>query len=138
MHALDKTTGTTAYYQQTGPLLGKMRAEISTLSQLAPQADYDAFLQLYEEEIVPLDSCLLELMKTEAASAATPQLSGNPPPSGTPQPSRCMASERKFAWASRDTLAASEVHQDLAECLDREFASLAQAFRLQDRLAAAP
>ncbi len=53
------------YYLQSGPLLGKMRAEISTLLQLAPQANYDAFLQLYEEEILALDSCLLELMKIE-------------------------------------------------------------------------
>jgi hypothetical protein len=123
-----------AYYQHTGALLGTMRAEISTLLQLAPQANYEAFLRLYQEEILPLDSCLLELMRTDAASAATPQPPGSPPPSGTPQPSRCMASEGKFAGASWDTLAASEVHQDLTESLDREFASLAQAFRLQDRL----
>jgi hypothetical protein len=127
-----------AYYQQTGSLLGKMRAEISTLLQLAPQANYDAFLQLYEEEIVPLDSCLLELMKAEAASSATPQPPGSPPPTGTPQPSRCIASEGKFAGASWDTLAAGIVHQDLADSLDREFAGLARAFRLQDRLADAP
>ena len=118
-----------AYYQHTGPLLGTMRAEISTLLQLAPRANYDAFLQLYEEEIVPLDSCLLELLKLEAASSGTPQ------PSGTRQPSRCLASQGKFAGTSWDTLAASVVHQDLAESLDREFASLAEAFRLQDRLA---
>jgi hypothetical protein len=118
-----------AYYQHTGPLLGTMRAEISTLLQLAPRANYEAFLQLYEEEIVPLDSCLLELLKLEAASSGTPQ------PSVTPQPSRCLASQGKFAGTSWDTLAASVVHQDLAESLDREFASLAEAFRLQDRLA---
>ena len=121
-----------AYYTQSSPLLSKMRAEISTLLRLAPRANYDAFLQLYQEELVALDSCLLELMKIEAASSATPQ------PSGTPQPSRCMASEGKFAGASWDALAAAIVHQDLAESLDREFANLAQAFRLQDRLADAP
>jgi hypothetical protein len=113
------------YYLQTGPLLGKMRAEISTLLQLAPRANYDAFLQLYDEEISALDSCLLELMKIEAASSGTPQLSA------TPQPSGCVASEGKFAGASWDTLAAGIVDQDLADSLDREFASLAQAFRLQ-------
>jgi hypothetical protein len=113
------------YYLQTGPLLGKMRAEISTLLQLAPRANYDAFLQLYDEEISALDSCLLELMKIEAASSGTPQ------PSATPQPSGCVASEGKFAGASWDTLAAGIVDQDLADSLDREFASLAQAFRLQ-------
>src|SRR3954451_18733411 len=108
-----------AYYLQSGPLLGTMRAEISTLLQLAPQANYDAFLQLYEGEILPLDSCLLELMTMEAAS------------SGTPQPSRCVASEGKFAGASWATLTAAEQHQGLAGSLDREFAHLAQAFRFQ-------
>ena len=121
-----------AYYAQSSPLLGKMRAEISTLLQLAPRANYDAFLRLYDEEIVPLDSCLLELMTLEAASSATPR------PSGTPGPSRCLASEGAFAGASWDALAAEVVHQDLAESLDREFAGLAEAFRLQDRLADAP
>jgi hypothetical protein len=108
-----------AYYLQTGPLLGKMRGEISTLLRLAPQSTYESFLRLYEEEVLALDSCLLELMKIEAAS------------SGTPQPSGCVASEGKFAGASWDTLAASIVHQDLADSLDREFAELARAFRLQ-------
>src|ERR671916_172873 len=51
-----------AYYQHTGPLLGKIRGEISTLLQLAPRANYEAFLRLYEEEILLLDSCLLQLM----------------------------------------------------------------------------
>jgi len=121
-----------AYYLQTGPLLGKMRAEISTLLQLAPQSTYESFLRLYDEEILPLDSCLLELMKLESASAGTPQ------PSGTPLPSGCRASEGKFAGASWDTLTAAVVHQDLAKSLDQEFASLAQEFRLQDRLGDAP
>jgi len=120
-----------AYYLQSGPLLATMRAEISTLLQLAPQANYDAFLQLYEGEILPLDSCLLELMTMEAASAGTPQPAATPQPSVTPQPSRCLASEGKFAGASWATLTAAEQHQDLAGSLDREFASLAQAFRFQ-------
>jgi hypothetical protein len=127
-----------AYYLQSGPLLGKMRAEISTLLQLAPRANYDAFLQLFDEEISALDSCLLELMTMEAASSATPPPSATPQPAGTPQPARCVASEGKFAGASWETLAATVVHQGLAGSLDREFASLAQAFRLQDRLAEAP
>ena len=67
-----------AYYLQSGPLLGTMRAEISTLLQLAPQSNYESFLRLYEEEILPLDSCLLELMKIEAATSGTPQPSGTP------------------------------------------------------------
>ena len=74
----------------------------------------------------------------DAASAATPQPLTTPQPSGTPQPSRCMASEGKFAGASWETLADTVVHQGLAGSLDQEFANLAQAFRLQDRLAEAP
>jgi hypothetical protein len=132
-----------AYYLHSGPLLATMRAEISTLLQLAPQANYDAFLRLYDEEISAVDSCLLELMKSEAVTSGTPQLSGTPQPSvpqpsGTPQPSRCVASEGKFAGATWETLATAIVHQGLAGSLDREFANLAQAFRLQDRLADTP
>jgi hypothetical protein len=81
-----------AYYLQTGPLLGKMRGEISTLLRLAPQSNYESFLRLYEDEVLPLDSCLLELMKSESASSGTPQASGEPASSGTPQPSGCVAS----------------------------------------------
>jgi hypothetical protein len=120
-----------AYYLQTGPLLGKMRGEISTLLRLAAQSNYASFLRLYEEEVLALDSCLLELMKIEAASSGTPQPSGEPASSVDPQPFGCVASEGKFAGASWDTLATSIVHQDLADNLDREFASLAKAFRLQ-------
>jgi hypothetical protein len=120
-----------AYYLQTGPLLGKMRGEISTLLRLAAQSNYASFLRLYEEEVLALDSCLLELMKIEAASSGTPQPSGEPASSVDPQPFGCVASEGKFAGASWDTLATSIVHQDLADNLDREFASLAMAFRLQ-------
>jgi len=116
------------YYLKTGPLLGKMRADVSTLLQLAPQANYEAFLRLYNEDVLPLDSCLLELMKIEATAMATPTAT----PPGDPQPARCLASEGKFSGASWDTLAASVVHQDLSQSLDREFASLARAFRLQD------
>jgi hypothetical protein len=120
-----------AYYLQTGPLLGKMRGEISTLLRLAAQSNYASFLRLYEEEVLALDSCLLELMKIEAASSGTPQPSGEPASSVDPQPFGCVASEGKFAGASWDTLATSIMHQDLADNLDREFASLAKAFRLQ-------
>jgi hypothetical protein len=121
-----------AYYRHSAPLLATMRAEISTLLRLAPPSTYEAFLRLYEEEILALDSCLLELMKIETAS------SGTPPPSGTPEPLRCGASAGKFAGASWDALAAGVVHNDLAKSLDQEFARLAQAFRLQDRLSDAP
>ncbi len=109
-----------AFYQQTGPLLGKIRADISTLLRLAPESSYDAFLQLYETEVVPLDSCLLELMKRESTN-----------PDDNSQPARCVASKGKYAGASWDTLAAAIVNQDLAKSIDRQFADLAQVFRLQ-------
>ncbi len=109
-----------AYYTNTGPLLGKMRAEISTLLRLAPRSTYDRFMRLYEDEILPLDACLLELMKGDQAAT-----------SGTPQPTQCGASEGKHAGASWDTLAASIVADDLGKSIDQVFADLAQTFRLQ-------
>jgi hypothetical protein len=108
-----------AYYLESGPVLGKMRAEISTLLRLAPRPTYEAFLRLYEDEVLPLDSCLLELMKLEAASA------------GKPLPTGCVASEGKFYGASWDTLAAYVFDQELAGQVDRELESLAKAFGLQ-------
>jgi hypothetical protein len=108
-----------AYYLQSGPVLGKMRAEISTLLRLAPRPTYDSFLRLYEDEVLPLDSCLLELMKIEAASA------------GDPEPTGCVASEGKFFGASWDTLASYVFAQELADQVDRELESLAKAFGLQ-------
>jgi hypothetical protein len=105
-----------AYYAQSGPLLGKMRSEISMLLRLAPRANYESFLRLYEEEVLPLDSCLLELMNTAEDS----------------QTARCVTVEGKFAGASWDTLTDYIVQQDLAMQADREFANLATAFRLHD------
>jgi hypothetical protein len=107
-----------AYYLESGPLLGKMRAEISTLLRLAPRPTYESFLRLYEEEILPLDSCLLELMKIEAASSEDQQTTG------------CVASEGKFYGVSWDTLTTYVVEQDLADRADRELESLARAFGL--------
>jgi hypothetical protein len=43
-----------------------------------------------------------------------------------------VASEGKFYGASWDTLTAYVVQQDLADQVDREFASLAEAFGLHD------
>jgi len=110
-----------AYYEQSGPLLGKMRADISTMLRLAPRPTYESFLRLYEEEVLAFDSCLLELMKLELMKT-----------DGSPQPSRCVASEGKFAGASWDTLTAYVLQQDLAEKVDLEFESLAKAFGLHD------
>ncbi|MBA2597518.1 MAG: hypothetical protein H0V00_12925 [Chloroflexia bacterium] len=110
-----------AYYEQSGPLLGKMRADISTMLRLALRPTYESFLRLYEEEVLAFDSCLLELMKLELMKT-----------DGSPQPSRCVASEGKFAGASWDTLTAYVLQQDLAEKDDLEFESLAKAFGLHD------
>jgi hypothetical protein len=114
------TRAVDTYYKNTGPLLGKMRAEISTLLQLAPQSTYDAFLTFYEDHVAPLDSCLLELMKLEQTTT-----------DGDAQPPRCVQSKGRFAGASWDTLADMIVQNDLAGGLDREFAALAEVFRLQ-------
>jgi hypothetical protein len=69
--------------------------------------------------VLPLDSCLLELMKLEAES------------SGASLPTGCVTSEGKFFGASWDTLAAYVFEQDLADQVDRELESLAKAFGLQ-------
>src|SRR5918997_1063981 len=92
-----------AYYLESGPVLGKMRAEISMLLRLAPRPTYEAFLRLYEDEVLPLDSCLLELLKLEADSA------------GDPLPTGCVASEGKFYGASWATLATYVYEQELAD-----------------------
>ena len=118
------------YYEQSGPLLGKMRAEISMLLRLAPRATYESFLRLYEDEVLAFDSCLLELMKLDADSAGTPQRSGTPQ-RGTPQPSRCVASDGKFAGGTWDTLNDYVLQQELATNADRELEALAKAFGLQ-------
>jgi hypothetical protein len=107
-----------AYYVESGPVLGTMRAEISRLLRLAPRPVYESFLRLYEDEVLALDSCLLELMKMEATS------SGDAPTTG------CVASEGKFFGASWDTLADYVLEQDLAGQADRELESLAKAFLL--------
>jgi hypothetical protein len=117
-----------AYYLQAGPLLGAMRADISKLLRLAPGQSYDAFLGLYEQEILPLDSCLLELMKKEATVAATP--AANTPAAMT-QPPLCLAAQGKFAGSSWDTLANYVEKQDLAELVDRELETLAKALGLE-------
>ncbi len=108
-----------AYYLESGPVLGTMRAEISTLLRLAPRPTYESFLRLYEDEVLALDSCLLELMKRESMKA-----------DGDSEPSACVASEGKFYGVSWDTLTAYVLEQDLADQADREFESLAKAFGL--------
>jgi hypothetical protein len=107
-----------AYYLESGPVLVTMRAQISRLLRLAPRPTYESFLRLYEDEVLPLDSCLLELMKLEAASSADTL------------PTGCVSSEGKFYGASWDTLASYVFEQELAAQVDRELESLAKAFGL--------
>jgi hypothetical protein len=109
-----------AYYLESGPLLGKMRAEISMLLRLAPHATYESLLTLYEEEIISFDSCLLELMKSESATPSAKQAA------------RCAESDGRFAGATWDTLADYVLEQDLAQKVDAEIAALAKAFHLTD------
>jgi hypothetical protein len=112
-----------AYYKEAGPLLGAMRADISKLLRLAPGPTYDAFLGLYEQEILPLDSCLLELMKKEATSTATP--------TDDMQPVLCLAARGRFAGSSWETLTNYVEQQDLAGHVDQELESLAKALGLE-------
>lgn len=111
---------TDAYYADSGQLLGKMRAEISTLLRLAPRPTYEAFRRLFDEEIQPLDACLLELLKQEQAT-----------PAAEAGPARCSAAAGQYAGSSWDDLAAGVVRQDLGDQIDQAFAALAEAFRLQ-------
>jgi hypothetical protein len=108
-----------AYYLESGLVLGTMRAEISRLLRLAPRPTYESFLRLYEDEVLALDSCLLELMRLESMKA-----------DGDSEPSACVASEGKFYGVSWDTLTAYVLEQDLADQADRELESLAKAFGL--------
>ncbi len=116
------------YYTQSGPLLGRLRADISTLLRLAPGHTYDEFLLLYEQDILPLDSCLLELMKIEATSTATPYTGTS---DGEASPAICLASSGRFAGSSWQTLADYVERQELAQHVDRELESLAEAFGLE-------
>ncbi len=111
-----------AYYENSGPLIVQMRADISLLLRLAPRPTYEAFLQLYEDEVLPYDSCLLELMKIEATATPTP--------TGEPLSARCIKSEGKFAGATWGTLIDYVSQQYLADTVDQELEDLARAFGL--------
>ena len=118
------------YYTKSGALMGTMRAEISTLLRLAPKSTYDSFLAFYNEDIEPLDGCLLELIKQEKQAAGTPVAAAQGTSSATPTPTACSASRRKYAGATWDTLAALVVGDELTNRLDQQFAALAEDFRL--------
>lgn len=106
----DKASET--YYTESGPLLSKMRADISTLLRLAPETTYQEFLTFYNDDIQGFDACLLTLMKDDQAT---------PLPAATPAIAGCR-------W---DSLAASIVNDELADKLDHHLADLAQDFRLE-------
>lgn len=127
----------TNYYGKSGPLLGTMRAEISTLLRLAPKATYDSFLAFYNDDILSLDACLLELLKHDRLAAATP-VAGMPVVTGTPTPVSCGVSAGKFTGATWDTLASSIVGEELTHRLDQQFAALAEVFRLEGAPQAEP
>lgn len=118
------------YYTKSGALMGTMRAEISTLLRLAPTSMYDSFLAFYNEDIEPLDACLLELIKQEKQAAGTPVAAAQGTSSATPAQTTCSASRGKYAGATWDTLAALVVGDELTNRLDQQFAALAEDFRL--------
>ena len=118
------------YYTKSGALMGTMRAEISTLLRLAPKSTYDSFLAFYNEDIEPLDGCLLELIKQEKQAAGTPVAAAQGTSSATPTPTACSASRGNYAGATWDTLAALVVGDELTNRLDQQFAALAEDFRL--------
>lgn len=109
------------YFTNSGPLQGKMRSEISMLLRLAPKPTYDAFLTFFNEDLLPLDACVLELIKHD--QMATPAI-------GSPT-ATCGDSAGKYAGATWGTLAESVVHDELANAIDQHFAGLAQDFRLE-------
>ena len=118
------------YYTKSGPLLGTMRAEISTLLRLAPKETYDSFLTFYNDEIQALDGCLLELIKQDREAASTPVAALTVAESGTPTPAACTSATGKYGSATWDTLADSIVSETFTTDLDQQFADLAEVFRL--------
>lgn len=117
------------YYLKSGQQMGIMRAEISTLLRLAPKSTYDSFLSFFNDEIQPLDSCLLELINQDRKAAATP-VSAPANVNGTPTPAGCSPATGKFSGATWDTLAKAILAEEFTIRLDQEFAALAEDFRL--------
>jgi hypothetical protein len=117
------------YYGKSGQQMGIMRAEISTLLRLAPKSTYDSFLAFFNDDIQPLDGCLLELINQDR-KAATPVSAPRDDDSGTPTPAGCSPATGKFSGATWDTLAESILAEDFTDRLDQEFAALAEDFRL--------
>lgn len=118
------------YYEKSGQQMGTMRAEISTLLRLAPKSTYDSFLAFFNDEIQPLDGCLLELINQDRRAAATPVSVPQDDEGATPTPAGCSAATGKFEGATWDTLAAAILAEEFTIRLDQEFAALAEDFRL--------
>jgi hypothetical protein len=118
------------YYGKSGQQMGIMRSEISTLLRLAPRSTYDSFLAFFNEEIQPLDGCLLELINQDRKAAATPVSAPQDKAGGTPTPAACSPATGKFSGATWDTLAESILAEDFTNRLDHEFEALAEVFRL--------
>ena len=118
------------YYSKSGQQMGIMRAEISTLLRLAPQSTYDSFLAFFNDEIQPLDGCLLELINQDRRAASTPVSATQDDDSGTPTPAGCSPATGKFHGATWDTLAEAILAEAFTTRLDQEFAALAADFRL--------
>jgi hypothetical protein len=117
------------YYGKSGQQMGTMRAEISTLLRLAPKSTYDSFLAFFNDEIQPLDGCLLELINQDRKAAGTP-VSTPANDSGTPTPAGCSPATGKYSGATWDTLAEAILAEEFTIRLDQEFAALAEDFRL--------
>jgi hypothetical protein len=118
------------YYGKSGQQMGIMRAEISTLLRLAPKSTYDSFLAFFNDEIQPLDGCLLELINQDRKAAATPVSPPRDDDRGTPTPAACSPATGKFSGATWDTLAEAILAEEFTNRLDQEFAALAEDFRL--------
>lgn len=109
-----------AYDRQSGEVLATLRGEISGLMRLAPRAQYERFLSLLQDELLPYDHCLLELMRIH-------EMNLDRVPSD--DQARCSQRSGKFAKASWP-----EVERYLADELGRmtddAIASLADELQL--------
>lgn len=118
-------TAVREYDTYSGPLLGKVRAEISKLLRLAPRPLYDEFLDLFYAELLPFDQCLVELARMRGQGGAAP--------AGAPE--RCPARGTRFDGASWSDLDAFLI-RELAQRVDRAFDDLADALDLKQNNAA--
>lgn len=109
-----------AYDRQSGEVLVTLRAEISGLMRLAPRAQYERFLSLLQDELLPFDHCLLELMRLHEQ---------NPEREATDDQARCSAHSGTFANASWPDVE-RYLALDLGQMTDSAIASLADELQL--------